>query len=92
MSPTLCATLAVTALVLAALPALLTIANLREWRASAASHTEAYEAHGVPRAEAVRAALDEVVREVLVPGFAHAGLDVRGLERWARAGLGAQSE
>jgi hypothetical protein len=70
----------------------LTIANLREWRASAASHTEAYEAHGVPRAEAVRAALDEVVREVLVPGFAHAGLDVRGLERWARAGLGAQSE
>jgi hypothetical protein len=24
---------------------------------------------------------------VLVPGFAHAGLDVRGLERWIRTGL-----
>jgi hypothetical protein len=65
----------------------LTVANLREWRTSAASHTEAHVAHGVPHAEAVRAALDEVVREVLVPGFARAGLDVRGLERWARAGL-----
>jgi hypothetical protein len=65
----------------------LTVANLREWRTSAASHTEAHEAHGVPRAEAVRAALDEVVREVLVPGFARAGLDVRGLERWIRTGL-----
>jgi hypothetical protein len=65
----------------------LTIANLREWRTSAASHSEAHEAHGVPRAEAVREALDETVREVLVPGFAHGGLDVRGLERWARSGL-----
>lgn len=65
----------------------LSIANLREWRTSAASHLDAHEEHGVPRAEAVRAALDEVVREVLVPGFARAGLDVRGLERWARAGL-----
>ena len=34
-----------------------------------------------------RVALDEVVTGVLVPGFAHVGLDVRALERWAAAGL-----
>ncbi len=68
----------------------LTIANLREWRNSAASHTDSYETQGVPRAEAVREALDEMVREVLVPGFARAGLDVTGLERWARAGLATE--
>jgi hypothetical protein len=65
----------------------LTIANLREWRTSAASHDQRLEAHGIPRAEAVREALDEVVREVLVPGFAYVGLDVRALERWAAQGM-----
>lgn len=64
----------------------LTIANLREWRTSAASHAHAYERHGVPSAEAVRVALDEVLGEVLLPGFAHVGLDTRALERWVRAG------
>lgn len=29
----------------------------------------------------------EVVREVLVPGFAHVGLEVRALERWAGQGM-----
>ncbi len=64
-----------------------TITNLREWHRSATTHTVAFESHGVPRGDAVREALSEVVREVLLPGFAHVGLDVRHLERWARAGM-----
>lgn len=65
----------------------LTISNLREWRKSTASHDTLLEEHGVPRAEAVRVALDEVVTGVLVPGFAHVGLDTRALERWAAQGM-----
>lgn len=64
----------------------LTVANLREWRKSTASHDVLLEEHGVPRADAVRVALDDVVSGVLVPGFAHVGLDTRALERWAAAG------
>lgn len=65
----------------------LTLTNLREWRQSATTHASAYEPHGVPRAEAVREALDEVVRGVLLPGFEHVGLDTRALARWVRAGM-----
>lgn len=65
----------------------LSITNLREWHESATTHTYSYEAHGIPRADAVREALAEVVRTVLIPGFAHVGLDVRALELWSRAGM-----
>jgi len=65
----------------------LTITNLREWHESATTHTHAYAAHGVPSADAVREALAEVVREVLLPGFEHVGLDVRALSLWSRAGM-----
>ncbi len=65
----------------------LTLTNLREWQRSAATHTHAFERHGVPRAEAVREALAEVVRDVLLPGFEHVGLDTRALARWVRAGM-----
>lgn len=65
----------------------LAITNLREWIQSATTHQHSFAAQGVPSAEAVRSALHEVVREVMLPGFAHVGLDVRGLERWVRAGL-----
>ncbi|MFO0628199.1 MAG: hypothetical protein U0325_21680 [Polyangiales bacterium] len=65
----------------------LTLTNLREWQQSATTHTHAYEAHGVPRADDVREALAEVVRDVLVPGFAHVGFDVRALTAWCHAGM-----
>lgn len=65
----------------------LTIQNLREWQTSAASHEGSHTTHGVPSAEAVREALSEVVRGVIVPGFATNGLDVRALERWVRGGM-----
>ncbi|MBL8678113.1 MAG: hypothetical protein JNK05_03065 [Myxococcales bacterium] len=65
----------------------LTITNLREWHESATTHTYSYESHGIPSADAVREALGEVVRTVLIPGFAHVGLDVRALELWSRAGM-----
>lgn len=65
----------------------LTITNLREWHESATTHAVAYAAHGVPRGDDVREALAEVVRDVLLPGFEHVGLDVRALARWARAGM-----
>ena len=66
----------------------LTESNLREWRRIDLPDSRALEAHGVPpRGEALDA-LDEAVRGVLLPGFAHAGLDTRGLERWlSRGGL-----
>ena len=65
----------------------LTIQNLREWQSSAASHEGAIIAHGVPSADGVREALADVVRGVILPGFATNGLDVRALERWVRAGM-----
>lgn len=65
----------------------LTLQNLREWQTSAASHEGAITEHGVPSADAVREALADVVRGVIVPGFATNGLDVRALERWVRAGM-----
>lgn len=65
----------------------LTITNLRQWHESATTHTHAYAANGVPSAEAVREALAETVREVLLPGFEHVGLDVRALSLWVRAGM-----
>lgn len=65
----------------------LAITNLREWHESAATHTYSFEAHGIPNADAVRGALADVIREVMIPGFAHVGLDVRALELWSRAGM-----
>ena len=69
----------------------LTVCNLREWQEVATqseSHsTSELAAHGVPRAEAIRAALQEAVSGVLLPGFAHVGLDTRAMERWAQAGM-----
>lgn len=65
----------------------LTLTNLREWHESATTHSHAYAAHGVPAADDVREALAETVREVLVPGFEHVGLDVRALSQWVRAGM-----
>lgn len=65
----------------------LTLTNLREWQQSAATHTLAHAPHGVPRAEAVREALAEVVRDVMLPGFEYVGLDTRALARWVRAGM-----
>ncbi len=64
----------------------LTVANLREWRSVAVSDDVELEPLGVPHRDAVRAALDEVVNGVLLPGFAHVGLDVRALERWVARG------
>ncbi len=69
----------------------LAVTNLREWRKSSVSESALLEQHGVPRAEAVRAALEDVVRGVLLPGFAHVGLDVRGLEAWVRQGMPTSS-
>lgn len=64
----------------------LTVANLREWRSVAVSDDRELEPLGVPHRDAVHAALDEVVLGVLVPGFAHVGLDVRALEHWVARG------
>lgn len=65
----------------------LTLTNLREWQQSATTHTRAFAPHGVPRAEDVREALAEVVRDVMLPGFENVGLDTRALARWVRAGM-----
>ena len=69
----------------------LTVCNLREWE-EVASQSEGHvgselAAHGVPRAEAIREALREAVSGVLLPGFAHVGLDTRAMERWAAKGM-----
>jgi len=69
----------------------LTVCNLREWQ-EVATQSEGHStgelaAHGVPRAEAIREALEEAVSGVLLPGFAHVGLDTRAMERWAQAGM-----
>jgi hypothetical protein len=56
-------------------------------KCSAKQHEGAIIAHGVPSAEGVREALADVVRGVIVPGFATNGLDVRALERWVRASM-----
>lgn len=69
----------------------LAITNLREWIESATRHERSFTAHGVPSGEAVREALHEVMREVMVPGFAHVGLDTRNLEIWVRAGMPTES-
>lgn len=69
----------------------LTVCNLREWQ-EVASQSEGQSsrelaAHGVPRTEAIREALREAVSGVLIPGFAHVGLDTRALETWAEQGM-----
>lgn len=64
----------------------LTVCNLREWRRLELPDDDALSAHGVPPMEVARAALDDAVEELLVPGFRHVGLDTRALERWIARG------
>ncbi|MCB9592446.1 MAG: hypothetical protein H6719_06920 [Sandaracinaceae bacterium] len=64
----------------------LTVCNLREWRRLELPEDDALAAHGVPPLAIAREALEETLREVLVPGFRRAGLDTRALERWIAAG------
>ncbi len=63
-----------------------TICNLREWRKIALPDDDALAAHGVPPHEVAHAALSEALGGLLLPGFAHVGLDTRALERWIRQG------
>lgn len=65
----------------------LCVCNLREWLSLAEAEGLALEEHGVPSPEPLREALHEAMRGLILPGFAHVGLDTRALERWSREGL-----
>lgn len=64
----------------------LTACNLREWRKITLPDDDRLWAHGIPPAPVAHAELTAVVRDILVPGFARAGLDTRALEAWVTAG------
>ncbi|MFT5355454.1 MAG: hypothetical protein ACI9KE_002673 [Polyangiales bacterium] len=64
----------------------ITVCNLREWRSIELPKDDALVAHGIPPHEATQDAITETLHGVVIPGFAHAGLDTRALERWAAAG------
>ncbi len=62
------------------------VTNLREWRAVRLAEDERLARHGVPPAGAVEEALMTAVKDLIVPGIAHVGLDPRPLERWVAGG------
>jgi hypothetical protein len=64
----------------------LTVSNLREWRQLILPKDDSLAAHGVPPMEVARDAITSVLTGVVVPGFAHVGLDTRNLERWIARG------
>lgn len=64
------------------LPALLE-ANLPAWEAKDAHlPAEGVPGHGHPGDEAARHAIDDAVRDLVLPGFRHVGVDVRRGEAW----------
>jgi hypothetical protein len=64
----------------------LVVSNLREWRAIELPDDDRLAPHGVPPSELAQVELTAAVESLLLPGFAHVGLDTRALERWSRAG------
>lgn len=64
----------------------LTVCNLREWRRLDLPDDDALAALGVPERGVAHEALTDALSSVLVPGFAHVGLDTRALERWVAQG------
>lgn len=69
----------------------LVVCNLREWKAIQLPEDDALAAHGIPPKDAANDAIDSALKHVIIPGFVHAGLDTRELERWVKSGadLGA---
>lgn len=64
----------------------LTVCNLREWRRIELPEDDRLAAHGIPPHEAAQDAITEVLRGVVIEGFAHAGFNTRELEAWAQRG------
>lgn len=64
----------------------LAVGNLREWRALEVNRDASLAAFGVPEAAALEHALLEILREVIVPGFARQGITSVELERWMKSG------
>ena len=64
----------------------ITVCNLREWRSIDLPMDDSLASHGVPPHEATQDAITDTLHGVVIPGFRHAGLDTRALERWAAAG------
>jgi len=64
----------------------LAVCNLREWRRLDLPDDQSLAALGVPQRSDAHEALTDALRGVLVPGFAHVGLDTTALERWIAQG------
>lgn len=64
----------------------LAVANLGEWRALELNRDKNLAYFGVPDAEAIEEALVSALTEVIVPGFARAGVSSKALDAWASAG------
>ncbi len=69
----------------------LAVSNLREWRKVRLAEDERLAPHGIPPAGAVEEALSHAMRDLVAPGLAHVGLDVRALERWIANGMNTSS-
>lgn len=68
----------------------LAVCNLREWLSLTEAEGLSLAAHGVPDPDALRDALHEGMRGVILPGLAHVGLDTRAVERWVARGMPMQ--
>ena len=64
----------------------LTVCNLREWNRLSLPEDDALWAHGVPPFETARDAIREALSGVLLPGFAHVGVETAALEQWVASG------
>ncbi|MFK7984705.1 MAG: hypothetical protein AB8I08_01660 [Sandaracinaceae bacterium] len=64
----------------------LTVCNLREWNRLSLPDDDTLWAHGVPPYETARDAVRDALSGVLLPGFAHVGVETGALERWIARG------